>query len=62
MAILDELELRIIEAEGAVTEAKEAVRVLEGAGINVTNQKARIREAENRLTALRRSYAKVRGG
>jgi len=62
MTILDELELKIIDAEVAVTEAKEAVRVLEGAGINVTNQKARIREAEGRLQALRRSYAKVRGG
>jgi biotin-(acetyl-CoA carboxylase) ligase len=62
MTILDELEMKITEAEQAVIEAKEAVKVLEGAGINVTNQKARIREAENRLTALRRSYAKVRGG
>ena len=62
MTILDELEMKITEAEQSVIEAKEAVKVLEGAGINVTNQKARIREAENRLTALRRSYAKVRGG
>jgi hypothetical protein len=62
MTILDELEMKITEAEQAVIEAKEAVKVLEGAGINVTNQKARIREAENRLAALRRSYAKVRGG
>lgn len=60
MAIIDELELQTLEARRTLDDAKLGLKIMADAGENVTAQRARLREAERRLSKVEQSLTKAR--
>ena len=60
MAIIDELELQTLEARKTLDDAKLGLKIMADAGENVTAQRARLREAERRLSKVEQSLTKAR--
>ncbi|MDD5511570.1 MAG: hypothetical protein PHI12_12280 [Dehalococcoidales bacterium] len=60
MAIVDEMELQVIEARKQLEEAKKGLSIMADAGVNITSQKARLKDAERQLQKLERSIDKAR--
>lgn len=60
--MLEEFEAMIDEAENKLIEAELAIRVLKGAGENVTAQNLALRKAKAKVEKLKDSMKKVKGG
>jgi hypothetical protein len=59
--MIKELKARVISAEQKISEGKQALAILKGAGENVTTEARKLKDAETKLERLKSSMKKVTG-